>query len=288
MNLAKLGGNDNVDLGIVIISWNVKDLLIQNLTALLESHGTTCQIIVVDNASSDGTVEEVRQRFPEIDVIANHENLGFAKAVNQGLREMHARHALLLNPDMLVEPEALEKTVAYLDAHPDVAVVGGRLASPGGQIVKSVRRFPDIWSQFAILLKLPHLFPHILDHYLWNDFDYTQEQAVDSVRGSYFAINGQALRELGRLDERYFIWFEEVDYCKLAVTNSWKVMYAPSIRAIDLVGRSFAQRQTLWKQKQFTRSMIQYFEKWHSGWRVLLLRFVRPFGLALAWLADRF
>ena len=147
-----------------------------------------------------------------------------------------------------------------------------------------VRRFPDIWSQLAILLKLSKLFPRLLDHYLWKDFDYTREQAVDSVRGSYFALQERAIKELGFLDQRFFIWFEEVDYCKRATTSGWKVMYVPAIRARDLIGRSFAQRTTFWKQKQFTRSMAQYFRKWHPWWQWMLIVLLRPFVLFTIWL----
>ncbi len=107
------------------------------------------------------------------------------------------------------------------------------------------------------------------------------------MRGSFFAISERAIKEFGGLDPRYFIWFEEVDYCKQAAARGWKVMYAPTIQAVDLVGRSFAQRKMFWKQRQFTRSMVQYFFKWHPRWQGTALAALRVPVLAMAWLLER-
>lgn len=288
VRIVSASSNERVDLAVVILNWNVKDLVIRNLETLLTSQGSiSMRIIVVDNASHDGSVEEIRRRFPDIPLIANTENLGFAKGVNQGIAIARARHVLLLNPDMCVTPEACARTVAYLDTHARVGVLGGKLLSADGSVYPSVRRFPDVWSQVAILLKLSRLFPRLLDRYLWKDFDYECEQIVPSVRGSYFAISGPALEKLGGLDERFFIWFEEVDYCMQAIRAGFEVAYVPSIEAQDLVGRSFAQRKLFWKQRQFSRSMAQYFWKWHPAWRALLISCVRPLPVVVAWFHDR-
>lgn len=275
------------DLGVLIVSWNVKELLLRNLETLFASEGTiSAEVIVIDNGSKDGTVEAVRNTFPQVRVIANTENVGFARANMQGMVAMRSRHALLLNPDMKVATDALQKTVEYLDAHPDVAVVGAKLMNEDGSHFPSVRRFPDLASQLAIVLKLPRLFPGLIKKYLAKDFDAERVQSVDSVRGSYFAIHRLALEALGGLDTRYFIWFEEVDYCKLAVTRGWKVMYVPSLHATDLVGRSFGQRKRFWTQKMFTKSMVAYFRKWHPAWQGTLLACLRPFVLLSAWIFD--
>ncbi len=280
--------DERVDLAVIIVSWNVKSHALANIEGLLQSQGTvTAELIVIDNASQDGTVEVVRQKYAEVRVIANDHNAGFAGANMQGMLAAHARHCLLLNPDMRVEPDALQKTVEYLDAHPDVAVVGGRLASSQGGLVKSVRRFPDVWSQLLIILKLPHLFPHVLDRYLYPDFNYEREQSVEVVRGSYFAIHERAIEILGGLDTRYFIWFEEMDYCKRAIHHGFKVMYVPWIRATDYVGRSFAQTKRFLSQQRMTKSMTQYFDVWHPWWQSRLISLVRYIGLGITWLADQ-
>lgn len=279
---------EQVDLAVVIVSWNVKDLLKANLDCLAQSQGELkVQVVVVDNASKDDSVKMVHEEYSWVTLIANKDNLGFAKAVNQGIQAAPSRHVLLLNPDMRVEPETLQKIVDYLDLYPDVGVVSGLLKKEDGSVLHSVRRFPDVWSQAAILLKLPHLFKNITKNYLFEDFDYMREQTVDSVRGSLFGINHSVLKQLPGLDERYFIWFEEVDYCKAVHAHGMKVMHAPSIVAHDYVGRSFAQRKRFWKQNQFSRSMLTYFQKWHPGWRAWLIAIIRPFPLAAAWIADK-
>ncbi len=283
------GHDEKADLAILIVGWNVKDLLVQNLEALQKSVGSIkIEVILIDNASQDGTTEEVRLRFPDVKIIANASNAGFALANVQGMIAMHARHCLLLNPDMRAEPDALQKTVEYLDSHPEVAVASGKLFTSEGKTFPSIRRFPDVCSQLAILLKLAKLFPSLTEHYLYKGFDYETEQPVDSVRGAYFAMNGKALERLGGLDTRYFIWFEEVDYCKNAASKGWKVMHVPSIRATDFFGKSFAQRKRYWKQQQFSRSMVQYFEKWHPWWQATLIGVARPFALLAAFVADVF
>lgn len=280
--------NAQKDLAIIIVSWNVKALVLKNLEALRQALvGLSVQVVVVDNASADGTVEAVRASFPEVTVIANTDNVGFAKACNQGIGASHSRHVLLLNPDMQVEADAVRMTIAYLDTHPEVGVMGAKLIGADGKTIPHVRRFPTFWDQLATLLKVPHFFPHFLDRYLGKDFDLDKEQFVDSVRGSYFAINRTALERLGGLDERYFIWFEEVDYCKQVHAAGLKIAYVPSIIAHDLVGRSFAQRDSYWKQKNFTRSMVTYFKKWHPWWQGTALAAARVFVLAVAWVLSR-
>lgn len=274
------------DLAVVIVSWNVRDILLRNIETLRQSRDVNIEIIVVDNASKDGTVDALRSSYSDMVVIANTENHGFSKACNQGIDASSARHVLLLNPDMLVEADALAKTVAYLDAHPDVAVVSGKLLNKHEKPIHHFRRFPTIGDQLVIMFKLGKLFPRLLDKYYAVDLDPEHEQAVDTVRGSYFAINRTALDTIGKLDERYYIWFEEVDYCKRAHVHKMKVMYVPTIVAHDLVGESFKQRHLFWKQTHFMRSMLSYFEKWHPGWRVWVIRSARPAVLLAAKVAD--
>lgn len=297
------------DLAVIIASWNVKDVVLENLRFLFASDPMPAlDVFLVDNASSDGTVEAVAAAFPSVMIIANKTNNGFAKACNQGIESakrkaqsvksdsnsdyaLHSTlytspHILLLNPDMRVEKDALAKTVAYLDSHPDVGVVGAQLLSAQGKPMYHMRRFPTVKDQLAVILKLPHIFPRLMHRYHAKDLDTSLEQEVDSVRGSYFAINRTSLEKVGTLDERFYLWFEEVDYCKRVKLAGLKVMYVPSIRATDLVGKSFAQRGMFWKQKLFTKSMIRYFEKWHPSWEVWMLYTARPVGLVAALFAD--
>lgn len=275
------------DLAVVIVSWNVKDAVLDNLHSIFSSSPLPAlDVVLVDNASLDGTVEAVRRAHPQVKIIANDENAGFAKGCNQGIAATNARHVLLLNPDMRVEPNALAKTVNYLDLCPEVGVLGAKLLNSRGKPLHHLRRFPTLKDQVTNLLKLPHLFPELMHRYHGRDLDLDAEQNVDTVRGAYFAINRSALSKVGVLDERYFLWFEEVDYCKRVKREGLEVRYVPTIVAHDLVGRSFAKRGLWWKQKVFIRSLIEYFKKWHPGWQVWLLYAIQPPVLGLALFAD--
>lgn len=285
-------GRTLVDLGVVIVSYNVKDLLRDNLRSVFSSTGTgRIEVVVVDNASRDGSVAMVAAEFPQALLIVNKHNAGFASAVNQGIAALHARHILLLNPDMRLDAQVLSETIAYADRvqNEQVAVIGAQLRTQGGEILHTVRRFPDLVSQLAIIFKLPHVLPNLaaLKRYHADDFDYTKEQDVDSVRGSYFVLTERGREVLGVLDSHYFIWFEEVDYCKQAIAQGWKVRYTPTLQATDFVGRSFGQVTRLWAQIQFTRSMTQYFEKWHPRFEVWVIRIARLLGIAVNWLVDQ-
>ena len=216
------------DISTITVGYNVRDLTVRNVETLLESEGSVkIQIILVDNVSQDGTAEAILERFPQVHVIKNFYNTGFAHAVNQGIAASRARHVLLLNPDMRVSKESLAKMVEYADTHPEVGVIGGKLMTEDGRLVPHVRRFPDVWSQLAIILKLPHLFPKVLAHYMQEDLNPDQEQDVDSVRGSFFLITQNALKTFGCLDPRYYIFFEEVDFCRQVIEKGMKVRYVP-------------------------------------------------------------
>ena len=241
-----------MDLSIIIVPWNVRDLARENLKAIFaRTKNIEFEVIVADNDSKDGTAEMIRREFPRVRLIANDHNAGFAKANNQGIKISRGRYVLLLNPDMRVLDGTLEGMVGWMDGRKDAGVAGCRLVNEKGETVPHVRRFPGVWNQLAIVLKLPHLLPRILNHYFPPvadplsagniGFDYAKEAEVDSVRGSFFMIRREVIDELGGLDERYFVWFEEVDYCRQAKSAGWKVMYTPVAKCIDHVGKSFSQ-----------------------------------------------
>jgi hypothetical protein len=262
-----------MDTSVVIVSWNVKDLLRENLQALFRSRGDVVfEVFVVDNNSEDGTVEMLGKEFPQVKVIANKDNLGFSKANNMAIERAKGRYILLLNPDMKVLPDTLGNMVSWMDSRPEAGVAGCKLVTENGDIVPHVRRFPTVWDQAAVTVKIPHIFPGILNKYISANFDYETEQEVDTIRGSFFMIRKEVLEELGGLDERYFIWFEEVDYCKKAKQAGWKVMYTPTAKCMDYVGKSFVQVPRGKTQKYFRDSMLKYFYKWHPAWQYWVLK----------------
>ncbi len=260
-----------VDLSIITVGYKSCTYVRALLESLFEARGQlTIEYFILDNASNDGLIEMVEKEFvPRCDErlkiypIQNDVNLGFAKANNIGLQKAQGRYILLLNPDMRLFSDSLTNLVAWMDTHTDAGIVGGRLLTPDGETVPHVRRFPRLTDQLFILLKIPHLLPQVLHAYLCAGFDYDAPARVDSIRGSFFAIRRETIQKIGRLDERYFIWFEEVDYCRKAAAANIQVWYTPETRAVDFVGRSFSLVGGYKKQCYFTRSMHAYFKKWH-------------------------
>jgi GT2 family glycosyltransferase len=268
-------------LSIVIVSWNVRELLRANLQRLQDlPDAVSREVFVVDNDSADGSVEMVRGEFPRVRLIHNDWNAGFAKANNQAFAHARGEVIIMLNPDMIVEPGALEKVHRELMTDESVGVVGIKLIGHEGRPISNVRRFPDFRSQLLLLLKLDRLWPAAMERYLAKGFDYDRTADVDQVRGAFFAFRRELLRRIGSLDERYFVWFEEVDYCRRVHQAGLKVRYLADAQAKDLVGRSFSQAGLAWKQRRFTDSMVKYFFRWHPAWQASVLMALRPAVLA--------
>ncbi len=279
-----------MDLSIVIVSWNVKEKLRECLRSVEETaQNFRCEVFVVDNDSKDGTVAMIEKEFPLVHVIANNFNAGFAKANNQAIRLSQGRYVLLLNPDMRVFPGALQNMVKFMDEprNAKVGVAGCHLVTEAGETVPHVRRFPTLKDQLAIMLKVSHLFPHVLDSYMMPEFDYSKEARVDSIRGSFFMIRREVLNKIGLLDEGFFIWFEEVDFCKRTIAAGYEIAYTPVAKAVDYVGQSFKQVKFYPKQKMFTRSMVYYFKKHAPWWEYRVLWLLRPVALLVAWIGDK-
>lgn len=278
-----------MDLSIIIVSWKVKDKLKENLTALFNSQSDfSFEVFLVDNHSQDGTVEMVRSYFSQVKLIANDKNLGFARASNQAIRYATGRYLLLLNPDIKVFPETLANMLGWMDNHLEASVAGCRLIDQQGRIIKQVRAFPTVWDQLAIVLKVPHLFPAILNKYIRVDFDYSQAAPIDSIRGSFFMIRRETIEKVGLLDEQFFLWFEEVDYCQRVSQVGGQVWYTPVAECLDYLGQSFKQVSRGQAQKYFRESQLKYIKKWQPAWQYWLLDLAWPFGQAITWVGSLF
>jgi len=267
-----------MDLSIIIVSWNVKEKLQANLKALYKSESSfKFEIFVVDNNSQDGSAEMIKSEFPKVRLIANSENFGFAKANNQAIRLASGKFILLLNPDMQVHSDSLALTLNFASQNEMATVTGCRLVSPSGELIKQVRRFPKICDQLLVISKLPHLFPFLLNKYLCSSFNYDKSSRVDSLRGAFFLINSENYKKLSGLkpclDERYFIWFEEVDFCRQVYKLGGEVWYFSGATCVDYVGQSFKQVSRLKTQKYFRDSMLKYFQKWQPAWQEKILVF---------------
>lgn len=281
------------DVSIITVNWKVADLTARMLRSVAQhTKDVSYEIFVVDNASDDAireTVAGFREAYPDIPVrfIGNERNLGFAAANNLAISQSSGRYVLLLNPDTSVKDDAISKMVGWLDAHSDIGVAGPRLLNADGTVQPSVRAFPRVLDQTLILLKLHHLARNLspLQTYFADDVDYTKTQDVDQVMGAAFFVRREVFTKIGLLDEAYFIWFEEVDFCRRAKEAGFRVVYAPVADIVHHGGQSFAKAFTMTKQKYFNESMWTYFRK-HEGARAWLLAAPLAVGLGLAGLVS--
>jgi len=269
-----------MDLSIIIVSWKVKEKLQANLSALFKSETSfKYTVYVVDNNSQDGSVEMVKEKFPAVKLLVNVENLGFAAANNQALKLIDRQFVLLLNPDMQVESDTLEKVLTWAQQNPHATVSGCKLVTENNKTIKQVRRFPRFFDQLMITLKVPHVFPAVVNKYLVSNFNYETASRVDSLRGAFFLINVASWQKISGsslplLDERYFIWFEEVDFCQQVYKLGGEVWYTPVAQCRDYVGASFKQVKRGQAQKYFSESMLKYFQKWGKKWEYQILKIV--------------
>jgi len=262
-----------MDLSIIIVSWNVQELLEENLKIIFNNNQKiNFEVFVVDNNSKDNTVKMIKQNFPQVKLITNKENLGFAKANNLAIKKAQGRYILLLNPDMKICKNTLKDMVKWMDNDSKIGVGSCKLLDKNKKIIKHIRRFPLFFDQLMIVLKIPHILPFILNKYIIDNFNYKKEAIVDSVRGSFFMIRKEVINEIGELDENFFIWFEEVDYCKRVAESKWNVSYNPNVQCYDYVGKSFSQVKRGITQKYFRDSMLKYFKKWHSKTEYFILK----------------
>ncbi|HLC64131.1 MAG TPA: glycosyltransferase family 2 protein [Patescibacteria group bacterium] len=275
------------ELSVIIVSWRVKDLLRQCLKSIFNNTaGLDFEVIVVDNDSGDGSVEMVEQNFPQVKVIAARFNLGFARANNLALKQSVGKYLLLLNPDTKIIDNSLKKTVDYLNSHPRAGVLGGKLLNHDLSFQPSVRRFPRFVDHLIMMFKLHHLLP--LKSYLAQDFDYTKVSEVDQVTGAYFAISRAAYDKAGPLDEKYYIWFEEVDYCQRVKKAGFKVVYYPEVSAIHYGGQSFKQVFNLKKQWIYNKSRLRYIAKHESPLVYIIILILSPVSLLLSALSFKY
>lgn len=274
------------DISIITVNWKVARLVGELLGSIDAARdGLALEIFVVDNDSGDG-IEATVARFRAasdipVTLIRNRENLGFARANNQAIRRASGRIVALLNPDTRVTKGSLRRMKEWMEARPDVGIAGPRLVNPDGSHQESVRRFPRLLDQAMTLLKLQHLWPSAppFRSYLAKDFDYGREQDVDQLMGAALFVRRKVFEGVGLLDERFFIWFEEVDFCRRAKAAGWGVVYVPSATVLHHGGASFAQALTFRKQRLFTDSLGKYFRKHHGAWTAVVLALPMLIGL---------
>ncbi|MBT4100913.1 MAG: glycosyltransferase, partial [Gemmatimonadetes bacterium] len=246
VNDAFPSGDPSCDLTVVIPSYNTRDLMEQALRTVEEaSADLSVETIVVDNASQDGSQQMVRERFPDAVLICNEKNLGFAGANNLAFRRARGRHILLLNSDTIVRADTLHTMVSYLDDHPEVGAAGCKVLNPDGTLQLDCRRaFPTPSAAIYKLTGLSRLFPQSRRFARYNlsylDEDETAE--VDALSGSFMLVRRETLQQVGGLDEAYFMYGEDLDWCFRMREAGWKIYYVPTTQIIHFRGQSGRSR----------------------------------------------
>ncbi|MEW5988582.1 MAG: glycosyltransferase family 2 protein [Chloroflexota bacterium] len=260
-------------LSIIIVSWNVRELLRACLNSIAAGRGQLdLEVIVVDSGSTDGSPAMIQAEFPWVRLIGRPDNVGFPKGNNLGIREASGRAILLLNPDTEVVGDALIHLVEYLNDHPDVGAVGPQLLNPDGSIQSSRRRFPTLATGFFESTWLEGLAPAaVLRHYYAQDLPDNETADVDWLVGAGLLVRREVLEQVGRLDEGYFMYSEELDWCRRIKAAGWRVVYLPTAQVIHHVGKSSDQAVTA-RHVHFQRAKLRYFRKYHGRPAAIALR----------------
>lgn len=229
-----------MDISLIIVNWNGKDLLRECLQSVRKERAhpdaPTTEVIVVDNASTDGSAAMAREEFPEMQLIENSENVGFAAGNNCGLRMCRGRYAVLLNSDAQLQAGALRALMEFMDAHSNAGAAGPMLLYPDGRWQPSGRPFPTM-SRF--LREVTGIYARAGgDAYLLREVDPEQVREVDEVSGACMMVRREAWEQAGLLDSRFFLLYEDVDWCRRIKNGGWKIFYVPQARIVHHYGAS--------------------------------------------------
>lgn len=257
-----------IDLSIIIVNWNTKDLLIQCLKSLEQTlQRLKMEVFVVDNGSVDGSVKSVREKFPGAIVIQNPMNLGFAKANNQALSLSKGKYTLLLNPDTQVKEGAIETLKTFMDNHPEAGVAGAQFLNSDGSKQNSIANFPSLATELLNKSLLRWFFPKTFPG---KEIKYHEPIEVESVIGACMMVRREAIGQVGLLDEDYFLFLEETDWCYRIKKAGWKVYHVPQAEVYHFQGKS-AEKDKKRAKVEYYRSRYQFFKKNRGSWQWFIL-----------------
>ncbi len=256
-----------MDISVIIVNWNTRDLLQGCLDSLRKTvPGISYEVIVVDNASRDGSVPMLKEEFPDVILMENRTNRGFGAANNQALAAMRGRYALLLNTDTVVTAGAVASLYAFMELHPEAAMACGQLLNADGSRQNSLAAFPNLLTLLTNTSLLEYLWPR---RYPSKRYDWEEPIAVDSCIGACLLVRKEAIEQVGTLDERYFFFFEETDWAYRMHLAGWKVFHVPGAFIYHFQGQSIGR--DVRSRIEFYRSRYQYFRKWRSPQGFLLI-----------------
>lgn len=256
-----------LDVSIIVVNWNTRDLLRDCLhSVLVATQSVAYEVIVVDNASADGSVAMLEREFPAVSVVANGVNLGFAAANNQGIRLARGRYVLLLNSDTIVMDRAVDKTVAFADRHPDTAVTGCRVLNPDGSLQHTCFMFPSLLNHLLFATYLYRLFPGSRffgrEQMTW--WDRNDSREVDVVTGCYMLVRTDAIDRVGPMDDEFFMYAEETDWCYRFRTSGWRCRFTPDAQIVHIGGGSaptLGSRRARITNRSFARYMFKHWSR---------------------------
>jgi GT2 family glycosyltransferase len=269
-----LSSNTQIDISVVIVAWNAKhylDLCLESLAK--DPPRRSMEVLVVDNASGDDTIEMVESKYPWVKLIKSKENLGFAKGNNVAIRQAAGRYVALVNPDVIVFPGCLDALADFLDENPHVGNAGPRVFNPDMTQQSTCRRFPTLWNNFCSATRLESMFKgrkfFAGEHMFY--FAHDRTLAVDVIVGCFSTIRREALDEVGLLDEGLFMYGDDVDWCRRARNAGWQCVFYPGAQAIHDRGKTTAPFPEHFAVAQ-QRSVLRYWTKHHSFLGVLGIR----------------
>lgn len=256
----------NIDISVIIVNWNGLQFLMECLESLYNfCSARNTEIIVVDNASSDGSADIVASRFPSVILIRNKENLGFSKGNNIGIRASKGKYIYLLNSDIKVLDGCIDALADYMDAHVDIGIIGPKILNEDLSHQSSCRHFPTIWNNFCYATGLASAFKQSEffcgEHMFYFHGDRLLD--VDVLVGCFLVVRRDALDKFGMLDEDFFIYAEDVDWCTRCWKAGWRVTFFPGAEAIHCIGASSKKDPVRFALAQ-QRSILQYWKKHHT------------------------
>ena len=262
MDAERLMTTNTIDLSIIIVNWNTKQLLLNCIASIYRTvNGSSFEIFVVDNGSTVGSVAAVSQTYPAVKVIANTANLGFAKANNVALGKISGRHAVLLNSDTILKESALEKMCDFMEHHPQAGMCGPQLLNEDGSKQNSVGDFPTLLTEFVSKKLICILFPErYRQAFKSKNAEFNCPAEVDFIVGACMVVRKAAMDEIGMLDEDYFFLYEEVDWCFRMKNAGWLIYHLPDAEIYHLGGQSMKEIN-LHARIESWRSRYLFFKK---------------------------